>query len=294
VTADGQIWNGLRALRKDNTGLDLKQLFLGTEGTLGIITAAVLALVPRHRDVTTVFAAVPDPAAAVSLLALARDATDDRVLAFELVCRLALEFLIRHVPGAVDPLRDPSPWYVLCDLTTGRDQTETALAAALEAGLVSDAVLAGSAGEAARLWRLREALSEVQKAEGASIKHDLSVPVSRIPSLVRRVLAAAPAVVPGIRPVPFGHVGDGNLHFNFSQPVGMDPESFLSRSADLSRVVHDITVSEGGSVSAEHGVGVGKREEVARYKAPVELALARAVKQALDPRGILNPGKGLA
>jgi FAD/FMN-containing dehydrogenase len=293
VTAQGEVWDGLRALRKDNTGYDLKHLFLGAEGTLGIITAAVLKLFPRHRQVATVFAAVPSCAAAVALLSFVRDASHDAVLAFELICRTALEFVTRHVPGTTDPLTTPSPWYVLFDLTTTRDEAERVVAGALEAGLVTDAALAGSTAQATALWRLREAISESQKPEGTSIKHDIAVPVSRIPSLVERVLEAAPRVIPGIRPVPFGHVGDGNLHFNFSQPVGMDGKAFLARDEELHLVVHDITASEGGSISAEHGIGLAKRQEIQRYKKPVEIGLMRAVKQALDPKGIMNPGKGV-
>ena len=293
VNPDGTIWNGLRALRKDNTGYDLKHLFLGAEGTLGIITAAVLKLFPRHRQVETVFAAVPNLDAAVQLLSFVRQASHDAVLAFELICRTALEFVTRHVPGTSDPLTAPSPWYVLFDLTCNRALAEETVAAALGAGLITDAALAGNPAQAGALWRLREGISESQKPEGASIKHDISVPVSRIPILVEQVLTAAPGVIPGIRPVPFGHVGDGNLHFNFSQPVGMDGKAFLARGEDLHLVVHDLTVAVGGSISAEHGIGLAKREEIQRYKTPVELGLMRAIKHALDPKGIMNPGKGV-
>ena len=293
VNPDGTIWNGLRALRKDNTGYDLKHLFLGAEGTLGIITAAVLKLFPRHRHVETVLAAVPNLEAAVTLLSFVRDGSGDAVLAFELICQTAMEFVTRHVPGASNPLPAPAPWYVLFDLTCGRPLAEETVAAAQSADLISDAVLAGSSAQATALWRLREAISESQKPEGASIKHDISVPVSRIPALVAKVLAAAPGVIPGIRPVPFGHVGDGNLHFNFSQPIGMDPKAFLARGEELHLVVHDLTVAEGGSISAEHGIGLAKREEIQRYKTPVELAMMRTIKTALDPKGIMNPGKGV-
>jgi FAD/FMN-containing dehydrogenase len=293
VNPDGSVWNGLRALRKDNTGYDLKHLFLGAEGTLGIITAAVLKLFPRHRQVETILAAVPNLEAAVALLSFVRDASHDAVLAFELICRTAMEFVTRNVPGTTNPLTAPAPWYVLFDLTSSRSIAEETVAAAQTAGLVTDAVLAASAAQATALWRLREAISESQKPEGASIKHDISVPVSRIPTLVEKVLAAAPTVIPGIRPVPFGHVGDGNLHFNFSQPIGMDPKAFMARGEDLHLVVHDLTVAEGGSISAEHGIGLAKRDEIQRYKTPVELALMRAIKTALDPKGIMNPGKGV-
>ena len=294
VTADGTLWDGLRALRKDNTGYDLKHLFLGAEGTLGVITAAVLKLFPRHRHVETVFAAVPDVPRAVALLARVRGATDDAVLAFELIPRIALEFVTRHVPGTVDPLAAPSPWYVLFDLTTSRALAEETVAAAMTAGLIVDATLAATPAQASALWRLREAISESQKPEGASLKHDVSVPVSRIPALVERVNAQIAAVVPGIRPVPFGHVGDGNLHFNFSQPVGAAPAGFLAREEQVHRVVHDVVAALGGSISAEHGIGVAKREEIRRYKSPVEIALMQRIKTALDPKGIMNPGKGVA
>jgi FAD/FMN-containing dehydrogenase len=293
VTPDGTLWNGLRALRKDNTGYDLKQLFLGAEGTLGIITAAVVKLFPQHRHRQTIFAAVPTVAAAVELLSYVRGASDDAVLAFELLSRFGLEIVTRHVPGTHDPLAAPAPWYVLCDLTVPRASAESIIGGALEAGLVTDAVLASSTSQAAGLWKLRESLSEAQKPEGASIKHDVSVPVSRIPALVEQVNAAVTRLVPGIRPCPFGHVGDGNLHFNLSQPAGGDRSAFLAREDEVHRTVHDIVAALGGSISAEHGIGVAKREEIRRYKSPVEIALMRRIKEALDPKGIMNPGKGV-
>jgi FAD/FMN-containing dehydrogenase len=293
VTADGQIWDGLRALRKDNTGYDLKQLFLGAEGTLGIITAAVLEIFPRHREVATVFAAVPSPAAAIQLLGALRAASDDAVLAFELLPQLGLDLVLRHVPGTTAPLASASPWYVLAELTVRPQVVEAALAEAAAAGLVSDAALAGSPAQAAALWRLREALSEAQRPEGASLKHDVSVPVSHIPAMIEEATAAVVALVPGIRPLPFGHVGDGNLHFNFSQPLGMPAAAFLARGPEVSRRVHDLVAAHGGSISAEHGIGVTKREEIRRYKSPLEIELMARVKRALDPKGIMNPGKGV-
>ena len=293
VTADGAIWNGLRALRKDNTGYDLKQLFVGAEGTLGIITAAVLKLFPRPRQVETLLASVSDPDKVLALLALARDLTGDGVFAFEMISRFALELVLRHIPGTSDPLAAPAPWYVLTDLTVTRDVAENFLAAAFDRGLVEDAVLAGSAAQAKALWKLRESISESQKHEGGSIKHDISEPVSRIPAFLREALAAAEKLIPGIRPVPFGHVGDGNLHFNFTQPVAMDKEAYLAKWEALNRVVHDIVIAHSGSISAEHGIGVLKREEGRRFKSAVELDLLRRIKQALDPKGIMNPGKGI-
>jgi FAD/FMN-containing dehydrogenase len=293
VTADGDIWDGLRALRKDNTGYDLKHLFIGAEGTLGIITAAVLKLFPRPREVQTLFAAVPDPERVLGLLSLARGLTGDGIYAFEMISRFALELVTRHMPGTSDPLGAASPWYVLADLTVSRAAAEEVLAAAFGQALITDAVLAGSPAQARALWKLRESASEAQKHEGASIKHDISVPVSRIPAFLAQALAAAEELIPGIRPVPFGHVGDGNLHFNFTQPAGMDAEAYLAKWAALNRVVHDIVLAHGGSISAEHGIGVLKREEARRTKRPVELALLAKIKHALDPKGIMNPGKGV-
>ena len=219
--------------------------------------------------------------------------TGDAVFAFEMIARFALELVLRYVPGTTNPLAERAPWYVLTDLTVAREEAEAFLAAALEKGLVTDAVLAGSSAQAKALWKLRESVSESQKHEGGSIKHDISVPVSRIPAFMREALAAAEKLIPGVRPVPFGHVGDGNLHFNFTQPVAMDKEAFLDQWEALNRVVHDIVVAHGGSVSAEHGIGVLKREEGRRYKSAVELDLLRRIKQALDPKGIMNPGKGI-
>jgi FAD/FMN-containing dehydrogenase len=293
VTADGEIWNGLRALRKDNTGYDLKQLFVGAEGTLGIITAAVLKLFPRPRQVETIMASTSDPDKVIALLALARDLTGDGVFAFEMIARFALQLVLRHIPGTSDPLASSAPWYVLADFTVAREVAESFLAAAFERGLIEDAVLAGSPAQAKALWKLRESISESQKPEGGSIKHDISVPVSHIPAFIREALAAAEKLIPGIRPVPFGHVGDGNLHFNFTQPVAMDKDVYLAKWEALNRVVHDIVVAHGGSISAEHGIGVLKRAEGRRYKSAVELDLLRRIKQALDPKGIMNPGKGI-
>jgi len=293
VTPDGEIWDGLRALRKDNTGYDLKHLFVGAEGTLGIITAAVLKIFPRPREVQTLFAAVRDPDRVLALLSLARDLSGDGIYAFEMIARFALELVIRHMPGTSDPLAAPSPWYVLADLTVSRPAAEGLLAAAFEKDLISDAVLAGSVAQAKALWKLRESASEAQKHEGGSIKHDISVPVSHISLFLSEALAAAERLIPGIRPVPFGHVGDGNLHFNFTQPKDMPTEAYLAKWESLNRVVHDIVVAHGGSISAEHGIGVLKRQEAQRYKSPVELDLMTRIKRALDPKGIMNPGKGV-
>jgi len=294
VTPEGEIWDGLRGLRKDNTGYDLKHLYVGAEGTLGIITAAVLKLFPRYRQVETVFAAVPTPEAVLDLLTLAREVSGDGgVLAFEMIARLALDMVLNSAVGATDPLATKSPWYVLVDLTVARPTAEAFMTSALAHGLVTDAALAGSAGQSAALWKLRESISEAQKREGGSIKNDISVPVSHIPGFITQALAAVAALVPGIRPVPFGHVGDGNLHFNFSQPVGMDQEAYLAEWDKVTHAVHAIAVAHGGSISAEHGIGVAKREEARHYKGAVELDLMARIKQALDPKGIMNPGKGI-
>jgi FAD/FMN-containing dehydrogenase len=299
VLADGRVWSGLRALHKDNTGYDLKQLFVGSEGTLGVITAAVLKLFPAPRQRETALAAVPDVAAAVRLLALAREVSGDRVSGFELIPRLGLDFVVRHMPGCRDPLARPSPWYVLIDLSTaaaGGDLSEALerlLEGALEKGLLTDAAVARSEAQREDLWRLRESLSEAQRHEGGSIKHDVSVPLARIPEFIAAAGATVERLIPGARPVPFGHMGDGNIHFNLSQPVGADAGAFLGRWEEVSRAVHDIVAAMDGSISAEHGVGQLKVDEIERYKSPVEMALMRTLKQALDPAGTLNPGKVL-
>jgi FAD/FMN-containing dehydrogenase len=297
VLPDGQIWNGLKSLRKNNTGYDLKQLFIGGEGTLGIITAVTLKLFPRPRAVETALCAIPSPQAAVELLAIARTATGDAVSAFELLPRIGLEFVSRHIPGACDPLAIPSPWYVLIELTSAREggelrlALETMLEAALERGLVTDAALAASGEQRAALWRLRESLPEAQKHEGGSIKHDVSVPVSKVPEFLERATQAVIAALPSLRPVPFGHIGDGNIHFNLSQPVGADKAEYLGQWEKMNRLVHDIVADLGGSFSAEHGVGQLKLDEMEHYKSPLELDLMRKIKLALDPDNLMNPGK---
>ncbi len=297
VLPDGRIWDGLTGLRKDNTGYDLKHLFIGAEGTLGIITATVLKLFPRPRSVETAFIGVPDPAAAIELLARMRAGTGDCVTAFELISRTGLEMVLRHIPGTTDPLADRHPWYVLMEASSGeatgglRTNVETVLAEAAEAGLVRDATIAASGEQARALWRLRETLPEAQKPEGGSIKHDVSVPVSKVPEFIARATSACEAALPGIRVVAFGHVGDGNIHFNLSQPIGADRDAYLARWAEFNRIVHDIVADLGGSISAEHGIGRLKRDELVRYKSPVAIEVMRTLKRALDPKGIMNPGK---
>jgi len=297
VLADGRIWNGLRALRKDNTGYDLKQLFLGAEGTLGIITAAVLKLFPKPTARAVGFAAVKDVEAAVSLLHFMEEKSGGAVTSFELVPRIGVDFVTRHIEGARDPLDAPSPWYVLVELSSGGESpalAETltnALGEALEKNLASDAVIAQSETQAEELWALRENLSDVQREEGGSIKHDISVPVSKMAAFMDRALEAVTKEMPGIRPVPFGHIGDGNVHFNLSQPEGMDKGAFLEKWDHFNRIVHAIAVELNGSISAEHGVGQLKRDEIAALKSPVEMDLMRTLKRSLDPENILNPGK---
>ena len=261
VLPDGRVWDGLRRLHKNNTGYDLKQLFIGGEGTLGIVTAAVLKLFPRPRQTETAFVGVPDPAAAIRLLSQLREATGDALVGFELMPRIAIDFALRHIAKTVDPLREPHPWYVLLEATAGtagntlRAALETGLAEAAEAGLVRDATLAATGAQRAALWFVREAIVEAQRFEGGSIKHDISVPVSRVADFIAGATAAVEAVLPGIRPVPFGHVGDGNIHFNLTQPAGADSAAYLARWDELNRIVHEIVLSFGGSVSAEHGIG---------------------------------------
>ncbi len=296
VLADGRIWNGLRRLRKDNTGYDLKQLFIGGEGSLGIVTAAVLKLFPRPRQIETAFVGISSPADALALLSRLRTATGDALSGFELIPRMALDFALRHVAGTVDPLADSHPWYVLAEATAGvqgdslREALASALADAAEAGLVRDATLADSEARRKALWFVREAIVEAQRFEGGSIKHDVSVPVGLIPEFIERASKAVGAVLPGIRPVPFGHVGDGNIHFNLTQPEGADSEAYLARWDEFNHIVHGIVLSLGGSVSAEHGVGRFKREEMRTIKSAVELDLMRRIKQALDPEDLMNPG----
>ncbi|MCW2247180.1 FAD/FMN-containing dehydrogenase [Azospirillum fermentarium] len=299
VLPDGSVWDGLRSLRKNNTGYDLKHLFIGAEGTLGIVTGAVLKLYPRPRQVETAFVAVPSPDAAIELLARLRAASGDGVTAFELMARRALDFALKHVPGTIDPLSEPSPWYVLVEMTAGtrsdafRDNFEAALGEAFEAELATDATIAASEGQAKQLWFIREAIVEAQKHAGGSIKNDVSVPVSKVAEFIARATAAVEAACPGIRPVPFGHVGDGNIHFNLTQPEGADTAAYLARWDDICHVVNEIILDLDGSISAEHGVGRFKKDDMPHIKSPVEMAMLRAVKAALDPRGLMNPGKML-
>jgi FAD/FMN-containing dehydrogenase len=298
VLADGRVWNGLRGLRKDNTGYDLKQLFIGGEGTLGIVTAGVLKLFPLPRTQVTALAAVNDVAGAIGLLRRAKSMLGDRLVGFELISEPALKLSQHHHPGSADPLPG-HPWYTLLQADDSapdaplRPLMEQALAAGVEQHIVTDAVIAHSQEQAARLWALRENISEAQRREGPNIKHDIALPVSAIPPFLGAAERALAQAFPGVRFVIFGHLGDGNLHYNLAAPLGESAERFMDQTATANRIVHDLVAAAGGSISAEHGIGQLKREELQRYKSPVELDLMHAVKRALDPQGLLNPGKVL-
>jgi len=299
VLPDARVWEGLRALRKDNTGYDLKQLFIGAEGTLGIITAATLRLFPLPKEVETGFLGLARVDDAMELFSRGRTASGDQLTAFELIPRFGLEMAMRHVPGVVDRLDKPYPWYVLLEMssTTGRigikETLEGFLADMMAAGLVQDGVIAASGTQAQDLWRVREGMGTALRFEGGSIKHDISVPVSRVATFISRASAAAVERLPGIRPLAFGHVGDGNIHFNLHQPIAAKTADFLARWEEFNRLVHDIAADLGGSISAEHGIGRLKVDELAHYKSAVELDLMHRIKRALDPDGIMNPGKVL-
>jgi FAD/FMN-containing dehydrogenase len=299
VLADGHVWNGLRALKKDNTGYDLRDLFIGSEGTLGIITAAVLKLFPKAAEKATAMVALDEIGDALELFTLAQTAAGPAVTAFEFIPRLCIEFVTRHVPGARDSFARPYPWYALVEISGARPdgraerEMETILTAGAERGLVLDAALAGSIAQARDFWRLREGISEAQRPEGGNIKHDVSVPIARIPEFIARANAVVEALCPGARPLPFGHFGDGNVHYNVAQPRGMDKDRFLTLWNPIMIAMHDLVVEMNGSISAEHGIGRMKRGELARLKSDVEVDLMRRIKSALDPNGILNPGKVL-
>ena len=299
VLPDGSVFDDLKALRKDNTGYDLKQLFIGAEGTLGFITAATLKLFPASRSRATAWLAVESPQAAVNLYTRARQRIGDQMVAFELVPRLAIEMVVKAMPASRDPMSAAHEWYVLLEVGSTREQatmdeqlTEL-LADCMEAGLVSDGVIAASDAQQSELWSLRHNISEAQKHAGASIKHDISVPVSRIPEFLAVAGERVRAEVPGIRPVPFGHLGDGNLHYNLSQPEGMEEQTFLDMWDRLNEIVHTLAVEMDGSFSAEHGIGSLKVDELERLGSAVELELMRSVKRAIDPHNIMNPGKVL-
>ncbi|MGC1358240.1 MAG: FAD-binding oxidoreductase, partial [Xanthobacteraceae bacterium] len=294
VLADGRLLDNLNKLKKDNTGYDLKNLFVGAEGTLGVITAAVLRLVPRPNAVETAFVGLPSAQAALSLFGIANENAAGGVTSFELMTRLGLEMVFRHAAGCRDPLQKAYPWYVLIELSsqgkTGlRDVLEEILAEGLKRGLILDAAIADSLEQSKAFWRLREMFGEVQRHEGGSIKHDVSVPVAAVPDFIAEANAAVAALIPEARPVPFGHLGDGNVHYNVSQPLGADRKEFLARWDEVNTAVFAVVKKFGGSISAEHGVGVMKRDLLPSVKDPVALDLMRRIKHLLDPNNILNP-----
>ena len=297
VLADGRVWNGLRRLKKDNTGYDLKQLFIGGEGTLGIITAAVLRLFPEPRGQAVAFAGLQTPQAALHLLHAMRGAAGTALTGFEIMPRLGMEFILKHQPETRDPLAEPHPWCVLAEVSSSRSEADAAqlleagFVTAFEDGTIADAVVAASLAQAKAFWAIRHDLSLVQKYEGGSIKHDVSVPVACVPDFIDRASAAVIQAMPGCRPLPFGHLGDGNVHFNVSQPPDMDKQAFIDRWDEIAALVHAIVVELDGSISAEHGIGVLKRELLKTVKEPVELEMMRRIKRAFDPDNILSPGR---
>ncbi len=303
VTADGETWHGLRGLRKDNTGYDLRDLFIGAEGTLGVITAATLKLYPQPAAQITAMAAVGDPHAALRLLEQAQSALGSSLTAFELISDLCLELVAKHFPEHRRPFAQPSPYYVLLETSDSEGEAHAAamfealMERAIETGIVTDAVVATSGAQSRALWALRELISDAQALTGKNIKHDVSVPISSIGEFVERTNAELQRRFPGIRMVVFGHLGDGNLHYNVSPPVDRTgpahEDEFLALQPAINRVTHDAVHAFGGSISAEHGLGQLRRDEAARYKSTVEMALMRRIKQALDPLGIMNPGKVL-
>jgi FAD/FMN-containing dehydrogenase len=299
VLADGRILEGLKSLRKDNTGYDLRHLFVGSEGTLGVITAACLKLFPKPLEYATAIAAVASPRAAVELLAALRGASGDAVSTFELIPRLAVELTSEHITGVTDPLSRPHDWYVLIELTSSRAPSglaaalEGALAEAASKGDVADAAIASSARQREALWRMRETIPEAQRHAGASIKHDVSVPISAVAEFIERGARWIAAHVPDGQLIAYGHLGDGNLHFNIQQRTATNAQEFLARADAAHRAIHELVAGYGGSFSAEHGIGQLKLAELQRYKDATSLAVMREIKRTLDPRGILNPGKVL-
>ncbi len=296
VLPDGQLWDGLRGLRKDNTGYDLKHLFIGAEGTLGIVTAAVLKLYPRPRAIATAFVAVPGPAECISLLGAMRGSVGERLTGFEIVSRRCLDLVVKNVPGSTDPFATPHPWYALVECYDSgeaaalAERMEAALASAFESGFATDAVMASSEQQRRALWALRENVAEAQKKEGDSVKHDVSVPVSRVAELISAGSEELERAFPGARVVAFGHAGDGNIHWNLFPPPG-EQASVGPWSKRVNALAYDIVHRLHGSISAEHGIGVLKRDSLPKYKSALELELMRALKRTLDPRGIMNPGK---
>jgi D-lactate dehydrogenase (cytochrome) len=297
VLADGRVLNVLSKLKKDNTGYDLRNLFIGAEGTLGIITAATLKLFPKPRAIETAFVGLKSPEQALRLLTIAQGEAANALTSFELLAEMAVDFSIRHGIDVRDPLEQKHPWYVLMEVSSSRDDARATLEAiltrAMEDEIVDDAVIAANLTQRAGFWKLRDEMSAAQKPEGGSIKHDISVPVAAVPAFIAEADAAVVKLIPGARPVPFGHLGDGNIHYNVSQPVGANAADFLARWHDVNAVVFEIVLRMGGSISAEHGIGVLKRDELPEVKDKVAIELMRSIKAMLDPLGIMNPGKVL-
>jgi FAD/FMN-containing dehydrogenase len=297
VLPTGEIWDGLRKLKKDNTGYDLRDLFIGAEGTLGVITGAVLKLFPRPRGHQVAFAGLESAEDALKFFEMAAATCGPSLTGFELMVRLGVEFTIRHIPGVRDPLASVYPWYVLVDISTfdseesAERMMQTLLEAAFSAGVIQDATIASSTAQARAFWHLRESMSEAQKPEGGSIKHDVSVPVSSIPAFMRAAEKAVLAYLPDVRICAFGHLGDGNIHYNISQPVGADKAEFIGKWREVNKIVHGLVLSFGGSISAEHGIGQLKRDELAAIRPAIEIELMRRIKHAFDPAGIMNPDK---
>jgi FAD/FMN-containing dehydrogenase len=299
VLPDGTIWNGLRRLRKDNTGYCLRQLFVGSEGTLGIITAAVLKLVPQPKETAVALCAVDTPETALTLFTRFQSHDAASISAFELMSGLGMAFVLKHIPGAKLPLETPAPFYVLVELASPRPYAglrgmlEAILEHSLEDGIVRDAAIAESEAQQAAIWKLREEHSEAQKREGASVKNDVSVPVSKVPAFIRKATAACEALLPGVRAVPFGHLGDGNIHFNLEQPAGAEASLFLAQDHAIMDAVNEVVREYDGSFSAEHGIGKLKPYMMPDWRGGAELALMQRIKAAIDPAGIMNPGKVL-
>ncbi|MGN6778823.1 FAD-binding oxidoreductase [Rhizobium sp.] len=299
VLPTGEIWNGLRRLKKDNTGYDLRDLFIGAEGTLGVITGAVLKLFPQPLGHQVAFAGLQSVDDALTLFKNASSLCGTALTGFELMPRIGVEFTTRHIPGVRDPLETVHPWYVLIDISTS-DSAETAermmsalLEQGYEAGLIQDATIASSDAQQKAIWHMRESMSDAQKPEGGSIKHDVSVPVAQIPQFMAEAEKAVVAAMPGARVCAFGHMGDGNIHYNISQPVGADKAEFIGRWREMNKIVHGLVLQHGGSISAEHGIGQLKRDELASIRSDIEMDLMRRIKTAFDPAGIMNPGKVL-
>jgi FAD/FMN-containing dehydrogenase len=298
VFADGRIWSSLKALKKDNTGYDIRDLLIGSEGTLGIITAATLRLVPKPVDVATALVTLDDLESVATLFQRSEAALGGTLTAFEFMSARAIEFAIKHGPKTFAPFKNTAAWNVLIEVSVheadrARPALEAALGRALDDSVATNALIAETQSQSASLWALRESLSEAQKHEGGSIKHDVSVPIPAMPDFVKQAGALVERLCPGARPVPFGHFGDGNVHYNVSQPVGADKAKFLARWDEISTAVHAIVLDMGGSISAEHGIGRMKRDALASIKSETEMHVMRAIKAALDPNGILNPGKVL-